>query len=180
MADAPAPAAGGEAAVPAAAKKPASVGGLTPAMLERAVKQIEFYFSDSNLPRDKFMLEHVRQNAEGYVDIGLIATFARMREILKVRARVSACSVAAASGRAARPRPAAQRGRSCRGGSSTLTLGARASCRRRCLRLAFLPPPCPPYPTRFAPARRRCRVRASCTQQDRLASALTAAAATPQ
>lgn len=79
---------------PAAAKKPASVGGLTPAMLERAVKQVEFYFSDSNLPRDKFMLEHVRANAEGFVDVALIATFARMREVLKVRQ--PSCNAAAA------------------------------------------------------------------------------------
>ena len=75
----------GAAAPPPAAAKAVAKGGLTPAMLEKAVKQIEFYFSDSNLPRDKFLLEQTHATAEGYVDVGVICSFARMREILKVR-----------------------------------------------------------------------------------------------
>lgn len=37
--------------------------------------QIEFYFSDSNLPRDKFLSERVAADAEGYVDIALLCIF---------------------------------------------------------------------------------------------------------
>jgi hypothetical protein len=58
---------------------------MSAATADKVVRQMEFYFSDSNLPRDRFMLERVHENPEGYVDIGLIATFARMRDILKVR-----------------------------------------------------------------------------------------------
>jgi len=47
-AEAPAAAAAAEAPdAAAAAEAPKAAGGLTPAMLDRAVKQIEFYFSDS-------------------------------------------------------------------------------------------------------------------------------------
>ena len=60
---------------------------MSAATADKVVRQIEFYFSDSNLPRDRFMLERVHESPEGYVDIGLIATFARMRDILKVRSR---------------------------------------------------------------------------------------------
>jgi hypothetical protein len=74
-----------EGAPEAAAPKPQAAGGLTPLMLERSVKQIEFYFSDSNLPRDKFLLEKVHASPAGWVDLGLVATFERMRELLKAR-----------------------------------------------------------------------------------------------
>jgi La domain len=76
----------GAAPGPAPAK-----GGLTASMLSKAVKQIEFYFSDSNLPRDKFLLEKVHASADGWVDLGLIATFERMRQILKARPRAACC-----------------------------------------------------------------------------------------
>ncbi|KAG0234830.1 hypothetical protein B0O80DRAFT_424378 [Mortierella sp. GBAus27b] len=46
----------------------------------KILKQVEFYFSDSNLPQDKFMTELVRKGKEGYVSISRIASFKRMRE----------------------------------------------------------------------------------------------------
>ena len=67
-------------------------------MKDKVAKQVEFYFSDSNLPRDKFMLERVHDDPEGYVDLGLIATFARMRDILK--ARHGGCTLRALRARA--------------------------------------------------------------------------------
>jgi hypothetical protein len=79
---------------------------MSAATADKVVRQIEFYFSDSNLPRDRFMLERVHESPEGYVDIGLIATFARMRDILKVRWRCIA-TAAAAPFPAAAPAPAA-------------------------------------------------------------------------
>ena len=81
----PAAAAENGAAAPPGPGTAVAKGGLTLTMLEKAVKQIEFYFSDSNLPRDKFLLEQTHATAEGYVDVGVICSFARMREILKVR-----------------------------------------------------------------------------------------------
>ena len=43
---------------------------------------MEFYFSDSNLPRDAFMLEKVRSSPEGFVPLALLATFQRMSKLL--------------------------------------------------------------------------------------------------
>ena len=37
----------------------------------KLVNQIEFYFSDSNLPRDKFLRETVENDPEGFVDIAV-------------------------------------------------------------------------------------------------------------
>ncbi|EFN54683.1 hypothetical protein CHLNCDRAFT_135301 [Chlorella variabilis] len=50
---------------------------------DRLRQQIEFYFSDSNLPRDKFLQETVRGDPEGYVDIALLCIFSRVRALLK-------------------------------------------------------------------------------------------------
>lgn len=46
--------------------------------------QIEFYFSDSNLPRDSFLLSAVEEAPDGYVSLGLICTFSRIRQLLKL------------------------------------------------------------------------------------------------
>ena len=44
--------------------------------LERKLlRQLEFYFSDSNLPRDKFLRETVERDPESYVDLKLILKF---------------------------------------------------------------------------------------------------------
>jgi len=45
-------------------------------------QQVEFYFSDSNLFRDNFLFEKVKADAEGFVDIGLLSIFSRMKTIL--------------------------------------------------------------------------------------------------
>ncbi|KAG1657965.1 hypothetical protein FOA52_004736 [Chlamydomonas sp. UWO 241] len=60
------------------------------------VKQVEFYFSDSNLPRDKFMSEKVAENAEGYVDLAIICAFNRMKTTLKLPAEATPATVPAA------------------------------------------------------------------------------------
>jgi lupus La protein len=43
---------------------------------------VEFYFSDSNLPRDSFLKDKVYNDPEGYVDIALLCTFKRMVVLL--------------------------------------------------------------------------------------------------
>ena len=43
-------------------------------------KQLEFYFSDSNLPKDKFLLKQTKDNEGGWVPLKLIASFKKMRE----------------------------------------------------------------------------------------------------
>ncbi|KAF8335925.1 uncharacterized protein EI90DRAFT_3120172 [Cantharellus anzutake] len=49
---------------------------------EACVKQIEFYFSDSNLPYDRFMWTLHTKNDSHYVPIATIASFKRMRGYL--------------------------------------------------------------------------------------------------
>jgi len=51
------------------------------------LKQVEFYFSDSNLPRDKFLLELVQDeaNPEHWVDLKIVVAFARMRALLQIK-----------------------------------------------------------------------------------------------
>eukprot|EP00775_Hariotina_reticulata_P003295 gene3295-3571_t len=60
----------------------------------KLLKQVEFYFSDSNLPKDKFLRGQVEAHPEGYVDMSLIVSFARMRELLKVFQAAAAAAAA--------------------------------------------------------------------------------------
>jgi len=48
---------------------------------DRVWAQLHFYFSDSNLPRDKFLLEKVRKDPDGYVDLSILCDFKRMRQL---------------------------------------------------------------------------------------------------
>ncbi|KAK9841853.1 hypothetical protein WJX81_007447 [Elliptochloris bilobata] len=50
----------------------------------RIQKQVEFYFSDSNLPRDPFLCSKVEENPEGFVDLALICSFSRMAQALSI------------------------------------------------------------------------------------------------
>lgn len=62
--------------------------GLDEASVAQAVRQVEFYLGDSNLPRDKFLLGVIQAegNAEQWVELNVIAAFIRMRAILKTTA----------------------------------------------------------------------------------------------
>jgi lupus La protein len=48
-----------------------------------ALLQVEFYFSNSNLPRDAFLKEKAGPAGDQYVDIALICTFSRMAALLR-------------------------------------------------------------------------------------------------
>ncbi|EPY50933.1 La protein [Schizosaccharomyces cryophilus OY26] len=71
--------------------KPAeTVSGKAESFDENEVlKQVEFYFSDSNLPRDKFLWT-VSQKNQGWVPIQTIASFKRMRRYQPLEAVVAA------------------------------------------------------------------------------------------
>lgn len=47
----------------------------------RILKQVEFYFGDSNLPRDKFLCARAQESEEGWVSLETVASFARMRAL---------------------------------------------------------------------------------------------------
>ncbi|EIW71598.1 hypothetical protein TREMEDRAFT_37957 [Tremella mesenterica DSM 1558] len=51
-------------------------------LLFKAAKQVYFYFSDSNLPVDKFFFSLTMCNPEGWVPIKTIISFKRMRDYL--------------------------------------------------------------------------------------------------
>ncbi|VVT44026.1 uncharacterized protein SAPINGB_P000265 [Magnusiomyces paraingens] len=53
------------------------------------LKQVEFYFSDQNLPKDKFLLGLTKEN-EGWIPISTIATFSRMRRFSPLETIVAA------------------------------------------------------------------------------------------
>ncbi|OMO66698.1 hypothetical protein COLO4_30423 [Corchorus olitorius] len=48
----------------------------------KILNQVEFYFSDSNLPRDKFLHNTVTQSKDGMVNLDIICSFSRMRNYL--------------------------------------------------------------------------------------------------
>ncbi|XVE88888.1 hypothetical protein DITRI_Ditri19aG0104900 [Diplodiscus trichospermus] len=49
---------------------------------KKILNQVEFYFSDSNLPRDEFLHKTVRQSKDGMVNLDIICSFSRMRNYL--------------------------------------------------------------------------------------------------
>lgn len=50
---------------------------------EEIVEQVEFYFSNVNITKDKFLLKHVKRNKEGYVSLKLISSFKRVKHLCK-------------------------------------------------------------------------------------------------
>ncbi|KAH7831121.1 putative La domain-containing protein [Monocercomonoides exilis] len=46
-------------------------------------KQIEFYFSDENLPRDKFLQAECKKTPEGWIDISVLTTFKKLAALSK-------------------------------------------------------------------------------------------------
>lgn len=50
---------------------------------EQIVQQVEFYFSDANITKDKFLLKHVKRNKEGFVSLKLISSFKRVKHLTK-------------------------------------------------------------------------------------------------
>ncbi|KAH9603532.1 hypothetical protein KSS87_020177 [Heliosperma pusillum] len=47
--------------------------------VKKVIRQVEFYFSDSNLPRDNFLRTTISETEDGMVSLPLICSFSRMR-----------------------------------------------------------------------------------------------------
>lgn len=47
-------------------------GAMTVEVESKILKQVEFYFGDANLPRDKFLLERVQENEGGCKIFGIM------------------------------------------------------------------------------------------------------------
>lgn len=54
-------------------------------LLKSVREQVEFYFSDSNLPRDAFLRSLVQKNKDGYVPVDTIASFKKLANLTKDR-----------------------------------------------------------------------------------------------
>ena len=46
------------------------------------LRQIEYYFSDSNFPKDKFLMAEVAKSEEGWVDLTTIANFNKVKQMV--------------------------------------------------------------------------------------------------
>ncbi|GMH12425.1 hypothetical protein Nepgr_014266 [Nepenthes gracilis] len=51
---------------------------------KKVLRQVEFYFSDSNLPRDRFLKQTISESEDGMVSLSLICSFSRMRNHLNL------------------------------------------------------------------------------------------------
>ncbi|KAL4193982.1 hypothetical protein AMTRI_Chr05g66510 [Amborella trichopoda] len=49
---------------------------------KKVIRQVEFYFSDSNLPRDRFLKKTIEESEDGLVGLSIICAFSRMRSHL--------------------------------------------------------------------------------------------------
>ncbi|KAL7630359.1 UNVERIFIED_CONTAM: hypothetical protein RMT77_019489 [Armadillidium vulgare] len=52
-------------------------------LMEKIVSQVEFYFSDANVVKDKFLLKHIRRNKEGFVSLKLVSSFKKVKQLTK-------------------------------------------------------------------------------------------------
>lgn len=43
------------------------------------IKQMEYYFSESNLRRDKFLVQKIKENEDGWVELSVMLTFNRLK-----------------------------------------------------------------------------------------------------
>ncbi|KAF3446443.1 hypothetical protein FNV43_RR11622 [Rhamnella rubrinervis] len=51
---------------------------------KKVLRQVDFYFSDSNLPRDGFLKKSINESEDGLVSLALICSFTRMRNFLNL------------------------------------------------------------------------------------------------
>ncbi|CAH8326488.1 unnamed protein product [Eruca vesicaria subsp. sativa] len=61
-----------------------SIPCLTEETAKTVLRQVEFYFSDSNLPIDDFLKKTVTNSEDGLVSLALICSFSKMRGYLKL------------------------------------------------------------------------------------------------
>ena len=48
------------------------------ALSRQIIEQVEFYFSDSHILKDAFLLKHARRNRDGYISLKLITSFKKV------------------------------------------------------------------------------------------------------
>ncbi|CAN4080196.1 unnamed protein product [Withania somnifera] len=63
---------------------------LTDDLRNKIVKQVEYYFSDENLPTDRFLLKYVTRDKEGFVPVKVIASFRKVKKLMKETSVIAA------------------------------------------------------------------------------------------
>ncbi|PPR80865.1 hypothetical protein GOBAR_AA39846 [Gossypium barbadense] len=60
-----------------------AVDVLTDNLKKKIIKQAEYYFSDENLPTDKYMMGLIKKNKEGFVPMSVISSFRKMKRLTR-------------------------------------------------------------------------------------------------
>jgi La-related protein 7 len=63
---------------------------VTEELKAKVVKQVEFYFSDTNLPTDNYLMKFVKKDPEGFVPIPVVASFRKIKNLVKNHGVVAA------------------------------------------------------------------------------------------
>ncbi|CAM6075661.1 unnamed protein product [Sphagnum tenellum] len=83
------PSHGATAAAPVAAV-PSQKPVVTEELKAKIVKQVEFYFSDTNLPTDNYLMKYVKKDPQGFVPIPVVASFRKIKNLVKNHGVVAA------------------------------------------------------------------------------------------
>jgi La-related protein 7 len=83
------PSHGATAAAPVAAA-PSQKPVVTEELKAKIVKQVEFYFSDTNLPTDNYLMKYVKRDPQGFVPIPVVASFRKIKNLVKNHGVVAA------------------------------------------------------------------------------------------
>jgi len=54
---------------------------LTDELRDKIIRQVEYYLSDENLRTDKFLLKYLAKDEQGYIPVGVIASFRKMKKL---------------------------------------------------------------------------------------------------
>ena len=70
-------------------KEEENAAPLDDATKAKVKRQIEYYFSDSNYPRDKFLLEKEKLREDGFIEIAVLTTFNRLKQLTTIVSQIA-------------------------------------------------------------------------------------------
>jgi len=70
---------------------PEVIDELEPEVLGQITKQLNFYFSDSNYPKDNFLLEEAKKNDEGWIAVAEFCKFNKIKALTSDVGVISKC-----------------------------------------------------------------------------------------
>ncbi|KAM7530564.1 hypothetical protein LguiB_033974 [Lonicera macranthoides] len=63
---------------------------LTDDLRHKIIRQVEYYLSDENLQTDKFLMNYLTKDKDGFVPVGVIASFRKMKKLTQDRSLIVA------------------------------------------------------------------------------------------